>query len=68
MSCNPDICYVGGENGATMWEHRIFFKIKSCHDIGVLRPILWLLGHEQLFPVSPSLVVGVARFRELEET
>ena len=27
-----------------MWEHRIFFKIKSCHAIGMLRPILWSLG------------------------
>ena len=27
-----------------MWKHRIFLKIKSCHDIGMLRPILWSLG------------------------
>ena len=27
-----------------MSEHRIFLKIESCHDIGMLRRILWSLG------------------------
>ena len=38
------ICYAAWENGSICFKHRIFLKIKSCHDIGMLRPILWSLG------------------------
>ena len=40
----PEICYAGWENGSNCFGHRILFLIKSCHDIGMLRPILWSLG------------------------
>ena len=39
-----EICYAGWENGSNCCGHRIFLKIKSCHAIGMVRPILWSLG------------------------
>ena len=44
LSGDAQICYAGWENGWNMSQVLIFSGIESCHDIGMLRPILWSFG------------------------